>query len=713
MTTPARILTPLVVVVLAAGALSYAYFIDRGTISDADRESRMIEVFRTFQIDLVRRVELSHGSETLVLERAEGPEAPWTITSPRKEPADPSAVDALLRELELARRVRTVTSGTEIGEIRMRGQVVVGRVKYAFVLGADAPAPRGGAYMTLLGEPAFVIEPSLKVQLLRTADAYRVRSLVRYGESAIARVERRGGGETLVLERSGQAFRVGGPNGLRASRAAMDRVFGALADARAETFLDDAEADRATAHALRIVTVVPRDPTQPRVELAVGGDCPHEPGEVVVARTGSTRTSACVAKNALAALDTEPVDLVDKALLYARADEVEEVDLRFVSPQGLHVNLARKGAGWHLREPQDRELEPDEADAANTLVVALAGSQALSAEPAGPRVAVRARATFVRTGVGSSEALEISAPDSTGIALARREDDGAILRLPRAIARRFEPHPVALRGRAAWTAPFDPADIVAVDDTCTPEPERIEMAGGRWTMRSPPGEPVDGPYAMDLVETLAHAKVDGWITESDDGTFGLGAGACRVTLTLTPRDTDAEAPTRTIVFGARADGDDYARTLDGPAVFAAQASLRELARHPAIDRGRFRVEAEPGARAVLSHERSKVVLVAEGGTFVRAENAEAGDDPLGAALVEFYARDAIHAGPPSSDEGFEKPTLEIQLTSRASGAAGATRRIVVGARTVDMDDCYFARTSGVDATFAVSARTVDALVTGW
>jgi hypothetical protein len=720
MSSPARAATPLALVVLAIAGLAYAYFFDRGTVSDADREARQRDVFPTFQVDLVRRLELSHGQETLVLERTEGPGATWTLGSlgsARRETADPSAVESLLRDLELARRVRSVPKETSLGDVRVRGRVTVGRVQYVFALAGDAPAPRGGAYMTLLGEPPFVVEAALKVQLLRTADSYRVRSLVRYAESETQRVERTSGAEKLTLERVGSAFRVGGPTGPRASRAAVDRIFGALADARAETFLDDSEAARATGHTLRAVSIIPRDATKPRVDIAIGGSCPAPPGDVAVAGAGSTRTVACVARGTLDALDAAPDDVVDKALISARPDEIEELDLSSSSPDGLHLNLARRGSGWHLRAPQDRELGAEEADAANTLVTAMAGARALAVQspPPAERFTIRSRATFIRTGAGSSETLEISAPDASGIARARRLDDGAILLLSRAVARRFDPHPIALRGRAAWTTPFDPSSVVAVDDTCTPEPQRIELSEGRWTMRAPAGQPVDVAYAMDLVEALVRAKADGWVAESDDGTFGFGADACRVTLALAPRDPGGDAPSRTILFGAfgaEAEGGAYARTLDGPEVFLAPASLRALARHPAIDRSRFRIDASPGARATLSHDHMKIALSSAGGVFVRSERAEAGDDPVGAALVGLYARDAVHAGPPAAGEGFDSPTLEIQVAGRGEGAASG-RRIVIGARMANAGDGYFARVSGVDATFAVGDRTVDALLAGW
>jgi hypothetical protein len=293
----------------------------------------------------------------------------------------------------------------------------------------------------------------------------------------------------------------------------------------------------------------------------------------------------------------------------------------------------------------------------------------------------------------------------------QRGDDGAILQMPRAIARRFEPHPIALRGRAAWATPFDPVDVVAIDDTCTPEPERLDLSEGRWTMRLPHGQAVDVAYTLDLVESLVHAKVDEWIAETDDGTFGLGESACGVTLSLATRDADGATRSHSMVFAAQPGGTNYARTLEDPAVFSPPQSLRTLLGHPAIDRSPFRIDASSGTRVTLSHDHAMVALRAAGGTFVRTGAAEAGADSLGVALAAFYARNAAHAGPPALGEGFDRPVLEIQVEN--PDTTPVSKRILVGGPAGGPDESTFARVSGVNATFVVAGRTIEALRAGW
>jgi hypothetical protein len=699
--------TPVALVVLAAGTAAYAYLVDRQTVSDGERAARRVDVFPSFRVEDVTRIELEHGAESLVLERGGDASAValWSMTSPRSERADAADVDVLLRDLEMARRLRDVDPKDAPGldAPRARGRIRVGPLEYGFALGGDAPVPDGAAYMHVEGEGTFVVDRVLKVQLLRGADAYRDRAIVPYGAGAIARLEiHAASGGAVTLERNGATFRVGG-TGMRAGRDAVDRLMMALGDARADSFLDDAEADQQVAAPAFRVTVEPRDGSS-RVELLVGGACPaRSDGIVVVRRT--PRLSACVPKGlgeALGAATAAPP--VDASPFFAHADEMEELRLEPVGHDGPRVDVARRGSGWRERAPEDRDLGADESESVSALALALAQARGTQARRAGAdeRFEARARVTAVRTGAGATEVVEVGAAAADGSAVLRRVDDGALVTLPRAAARRFVPHPVVLRARSPWRAPFDAASVVAIDDTCTPAPGRLELHGSAWTMRAPGGQAVDGAWLVDLTGSLARAKADAWIAEADDGEFGFaGRDACAVTLTLAAAAEDGGPRRVALTFGAAGDGGFYARAQDDSAVFVAPATLRRSVAHPAIDRSSVRVDARAGSVVTVTH-----------GVERRSFGPEIADgDRLAGAVASLHAESALHAGAPARDEGFDRPTLEIVAGSPGDGDAAPERRIVVGAETqVDGADAYFARVSGVDATFAVPAPAVAAIL---
>ena len=614
----------------------------------------------------------------------------------------------------------------------MRGAVEVGPLHYRFVLGADAAAPEGAAYMRLEGEGTFVVGRSLKVQLLRGADAYRDRALVPYGMSDVARIELRApAGGVVALERRGTSFRVGGAGGLRASRAEMDHLFGALADARAESFVEDAEADRAVGPEARAVVLVPRDPTRPRMSLLVGGACPSAnpalAGDVVVVRLEPSRASACAAKSLADALAAPAESFVDRSPLVAHADEIEELRIEpaAAAAGGSRIDIARRGSGWHERAPEERDLDAAEADSANGLAASLAGARALDVRraQAGERLIAKARVTTVRTGGASTEVIEVAAPDASGVALARRIDDGAILRLPRDAARRFEPHPIAIESRAVWRAPVDPGAIVAIDDSCSRAPQRLDLEDGVWTTH---GFAVDSLSASSLAESFARAKADAWVDEVDDGTFGFGRpGSCAVTLTL-QSTSDAEPPRRVgIIFGDESAGGLYARAADGQGVFLAPVALRDLASHPLINRSRLRLEVPALVRVVIERSGDKVVLSRPraGDPLVRLGAEADGGDPgettppgksMESALAGLYAECAVHLGPPDAEEGMDRPILAIEATTRGAAGDPLVARISIGAPTRDgTSEAYFARVAGVDATFAVPRAAVSAILEAW
>jgi hypothetical protein len=583
--------TPTALIVLAAAAGAYAYFVDRRTVSDADRAARGRDVFPSLRVDDVDRVELEHGRDVFTLQREvdAGSEVPsgWLLTLKRREKAemaDTAAVDMLLREMEFATRIRQIPDGANLARValdmpRVRGRVRAGALQYRFALGADAPRPDGAAYMSVDGEGTFVVNRSLRAQLLRGADAYRNRTVVALGPSEIGRIEvHRPDGQGFTLERKGRSVRIAGVS-LRASRSAADHIFAALVDARADSFLDEAAAKQATETPIT-VSVAAGDEGQVH-ELRVGGACPGDADKVVVLRTLPSVMAACTARTLVEALGATQESLVDASALWARADEVEQIRLETVGSAGPLVELARKAGGWHERAPQERDLDGEESDSANSLAAALAGARAVEtprAEPGEKLIAV-ARASIVVDRDSQKEVIEVASPSGDGTVLARRDEDGAVLRFSRECARHFVPHPVALRPSTLWRAPFDAGSVIAVDDACTPLPMHLTLSGGNWVMRTPRGFAADPPAIADLTRAVSHAKAVAWVSENDDGSFGFDrASSCAVTLSLA--DEAESGPHRiSVAFGADTEGGVFAHTQDDPAVFVAPQYLRDLAAH--------------------------------------------------------------------------------------------------------------------------------------
>jgi hypothetical protein len=698
--------TPIALIVLAAGATAYALLVDRHAISDVDRAARRHDAFPSFRVDEVARVELGTSTETIVLERAAtgdaGSVSPWVLSSPRREPADPGAVDVLLRAMELGQRVRDVGDevATGLDAPRVRGAVTMGEVVLRFEVGAPAPRPDGAAYMRVEGEGAFVIGRALATQLLRGSDAYRQRALIPLGASAVARIDVRSRAGAFALERHGLAFRLADPP-VRAARGEVDHLLSALADARAEVFMDDDAARRALAPDAARIIVTPRAPGAQAVDVRVGGECPTQAGDVVAVRTAPSLVACCVARALFDALSVAPATLIDASPLFAHADEIEE--LRVEDVGGVRVEIARRGSGWRERAPVERELDADESDAANALVIALAGARGHDVGAGAPSDAfpARTRVTATRTGASVTEVLQLADPSPDGMTLARRLDDGARLRLDPAAARRFRPLPVALRSPVVWQPAIDPASIVAVDDTCGSTGERLEWRDGAWSLRAPAGFAPDARSVSELTGDLARVRALAWVAEADDSTFGLtGPRSCRVAMTVA--DGADAAPRRVeLVLGDATEGGFYARRSDDPAVFVAPEIVRAIAARPVVDRGRLAID--PSRLASL--------VVTSGGARRAAILGGDAASPLADAFAGWSAYAALHVGRAEAAEGMDLPTLVVDATSRGEAGPPEGIRLTVGAATqVDGVAGYFARADGVNATFLVPKGEVDAVL---
>jgi hypothetical protein len=149
-------------------------------------------------------------------------------------------------------------------------------------------------------------------------------------------------------------------------------------------------------------------------------------------------------------------------------------------------------------------------------------------------------------------------------------------------------------------------------------------------------------------------------------------------------------------------------------VFVAPAELRAQAARPAIDAGKLQIDPSRAERVVIIRGGARVTLDATKDGFTRraatAEDDDAGDDRLPSAVAAFRAREALHAGSPAPEEEFDRPTLEIETFGAGDDGAGRSTIVVGAARRGGSSDDYYARVSGIDATFAVPRRCVDAIL---
>ncbi len=658
-----------VVMVVIAAALGLWLWLDRGRVTSSERKAREGHVFSAWRKDELRNVTIEHEGETIVLVR-EGQE--WRMRSPREERTDAAAVDRLLTTLEFATIARRTSEGTSLGlgTPRARGTVTMGALVIRFALGGPSPRPENSSYLRVDDGAPFVVGQELTGALLASSDVYRDRTVVPYLATELARFEVKHSKSGFALERIDERnFKVAG-EGLLAARSLVDRMWVSLASMRAEVFPNDADVERLVTNPALTITMTPKDAARPRSEIVIGDACPGHPADVVVVRRSPTRVAACAPKDIVNAFLATGTELLERRAFTRTMDEVEELRLERVATGDAGapaaIEIARKAAGFHQREPTDRDLSSEESDAANELITRVTKTEADTATHAVGAFTAVARAR-IRSG-DHEESVEIGAPDAKGHAVLRRTLDDARLDAGPALVRLLMPRETSLR--AARIVATDTRAANRVILRCGTDQELADRGEG-FRLVAPVSLLADGAIAQ-LVDAILKGRGELWVSDVDDGTFGFEPDGCRVTLSF----ADGNAPV-TVSFGAEGEGGVYARASTRNGVFVAPKALRELAGRLYVSRGSLRVEAS-------RIESVRVTL--EGRPVVRERSA------LREAVASLFADRVVSLG----TKGLSEPDLVIDV-SIADG--GAPRRIACRPAGAER----LCTAVGVDATFALRA----------
>ncbi len=648
---------------------------DRPRATDEERKTRGSSAFVTWNVEDLERITIVHDVETLVLQRehpgdrtaAAGLDDHWRMVAPRQERADSVAVRRLVSVLGNARFERKAAEGAALGfdAPRAKGMLRMGKLEVSFALGGASPTPEGSSYFRVTGESALVVSKEFTEALLASSDVYRDRAVVPYLATELHRLEARTPNDGFTLERLDErGFRVL-ETGVLASRIAIERVWAALAEMRAEAFPKDADVDALTAHPAVTLRLTPTDGAKSVAELVIGSTCPGHPADVIVLRKAPTRVAVCAPKDIVDAFVVDAAHMTETLVFGLRMDEIEEVRFASMGAQGA-LELARKGSGFHQRSPLDRDVLPKEAEAATELLSRITASAASSVARGGGAFSSIARTTL-RSGE-HEESVDIGTLRPDGGATLRRVMDDARLEVDASVVRRLLARETSLRARDALEG--ESRRVTGVLLRCGVEQELRESGEG-LRLVSPRGFETDGAI-VQLVDGIVRGHVDAWVADADDGHFGFTPDGCRVTL-----DVEEGASLATLWFGNEGEGGVYARVDSRTGVMVVPRALRELAGRIFVSRAALQSDAE----------RVERVRVTAGG------NVLLGGDPgaLADAVASLTATSVLSLTTLTSP-----PDLLIDVTVREGGPP---KRISCRAFSASERHCSAA---GIRATFAVA-----------
>lgn len=538
-------------IVLSVIAAALAAWVVLGARSD-DGISRSTRVLPEQSNATLMRLEArSPDGAGVVLER-DADSGSYRVVEPVQAPADPAAVDDLLRTLEILSYRREVEAGDAVsgmdapratltltydtrGTVELRLGAHVDTTEQDFVARGD----RSGVYL-IDGHAGRVLE-----RVARGPESLRARRALRTRDRDLTGVEIHAGGASLILSGRPLAVHLDGlPGAVRADPDAVEALLGRIDDLRLTRFVDQALPEPPDgAVSIKLVGEHP-------AELVEHGPCPDAEGERLVATPVG---AGCVRALELAAITfavSLGPELVDRHLI--ALDQGKPVSITVTTAGGERLVMRATGAGW---APEDAgDLDADAVLEWARELSELPGG-ALVPAPASPP---QARVILELAG-GRTDTIALYRT-STGL-LVGRAGEAVAFPVDAAAASVFSPPRLRFRPRALWS--LDPTTLRAAERRAGTATARLERGQLLEDWSSPSGT-VDPAAAGALAEAAARARAVAWVATGPRPAHGLGASAD--VLSLQFEDLSGQPVRHRLRLGADADEGCYAQVDDDPAV---------------------------------------------------------------------------------------------------------------------------------------------------
>ncbi|MCS6900888.1 MAG: DUF4340 domain-containing protein [Myxococcales bacterium] len=713
-------------VLLAALSATAAYLVfTREAPTTKETEAREHSALRVFRRDAVTELSFERDGTAFRLTRAAsnpdaGPDARgWTLSwNGKAERADSFAVDRALANLDYAAYERTIKA-EEVNRAqfgleppRFRVTLTMGALRTTFALGGAAPRPEGAVYADDNGTVRVVKRSALEA-LDVAPEAFLSRNLVPYLSTELSRLTlHHESGEVTLEKLAGLSWKVtsGELAGVRADRFVFDRILTAFADLKADHFLTEEEARKAQHQGQTVVvTMIPAD-GRPRGLFSVGGPCPGHPDEVVVIRTEPTIMAACSGRGAVDALQRTAEQLADVRVFSLRDDEIEEITME----QGdKKLDLARKDRAWKQRAPVEAEVAADQARALVKALGATRGDRLRREAPEGfaPAARVTVRGPRENEDTRPPETVELSRPGADGSVVVHRLQDGMFLTLTRDQARPFFPRSTALRSTKLIERSIDQARAIRIWQGGEVLQQLSRKSDGTWMLDLPRGYRVDVGVAADITENLLHLSAEQWVADEDDGSFGLAKPRFKAEVTI--EEGDAGAKTYTLLLGEVGPTGVYGRLEGVDGVFVVPRTLEGTLTSLAVDLSAFLLPLESTEWLKFKRPEGTTTFEVKRGKLQPPAGVEFLPSRLAAleeGLKDLRAQRVVHLGAARKEEGLDTPVLELVARILQDGKAREVKLRFGASDVLQGASIFYGRSEDVDATYAVPAARVRALL---
>jgi len=278
--------------------------------------------------------------------------AAWHMTEPVNAPAEYFEVDALVRAIANLESTNIVSDATATGidHPRYTIDLSAGNKDYSLLVGSKT-AVGDSLYVALKGKDKTLVVPSdLLTQLAKPASTYRDPKLANMSTAQVTKVEiDKPDGSKLVLDKTGNDWKVAGPTPIPAEKADVDDILFALTGLKATEFVAEDLKDAASYELspARFTATLSASPTTLPTGVAAPATAPTSQPASVIIKLG--RYDDVLKKNVYATSSQVPViakvgatiiDTINKKPLDVRDRRVVDIDSAEVSRIAITSDIA-------------------------------------------------------------------------------------------------------------------------------------------------------------------------------------------------------------------------------------------------------------------------------------------------------------------------------------------------------------------------------------
>ena len=696
----------------------------RATTSElAARARNLLGVFRE---ESLARIAIERPTGRIVLTSVRGSADAgtnehdgWQLVEPVEQDASAARMQDFLAALDHATVERRIEPdavdraqfGLDAPELVL--SLEMGDVSYRLVFGREAPAPPGAVYVEVTGSGVprrgvVLVDHHTWERLDVTLDDLREPQLLPYPARQLARIQLEGTGGKRRLRRDGSRWRFDGMQGdRRTDRTLTDLIVSALAGLSAEQPLEPRVAREALEGHPRVRVEATPSGDSPPVVLAVGGECPGRPGEIIVWRSAPNSRAACAPRYVFETLSTPAERLVATRLFSIAVGEVESVELTRAERR---FDLVRRGSAFLLRKPQRAEVSLEAGDRRLADIVEARGTIVEDPDLATLGLAPPAGRAEVRTGGADEteivdETVLLGVPGADGSLAVLRKVDHTVLEIDASSARALAPDATLVRPLEVFD--FKPRQVRAVRVSGQLEQSVLQDGSGHLRLEAPASFSIDAGLAAKLISTLATLEAERWVADTPDPSFGLADP--RLSVHLEIEESDGTRVVRRLRVGQPTVGGSFASVDGDEGVFVLARQNEELLAELVIDRSLLRMTPETTRGLWLRTPSADVRLERLGASFEQRSGhptlSPGAIRTVIEAIEQLRAEAATQIGPAPPEAGLSTPVLRIRL-ERVSGELGPAELVIGAGDSWRGMSVHYARVSGVAATYVVARSLV-------